>query len=482
MSRCRGGSTIICRCEMPSLKSIEIEYYRGFYNSREIQFALPNGEAGSGLTVIVGPNNAGKTSVLNALRLVLYPRQVDLEHRHANKILKISLTTSEGAIRSVSNPDMGANLVSLGSSAWPSLDDVRVVPSRRSWAPYTHQQTMEEGSYWQNAIHNMNEVQDAYLVSRVAALTSERREQFDSLLRRLVPQINTWRIELSRGQTFVLYTTHSGATHAADLFGDGMASLFRIAMALLDSSAERVVAIDEPELSLHPQAQKSLAEVLSDFSKERQIIITTHSPYFVNWSDIANGAVIFRLTQEKNGICVGALTAETLMHLQTLTNDWQKPNLLDAVAREIFFADEVVFFEGQEDVGLLKKYAQEKGWCPLPAFGYGAGGAGNIISFLGMAHDLGIPAVAVFDGDQRSMHQDAIRKFPDALSLLLPTPDMRDKSKRDANGRETEEINKIGIFDRRGVLKAEYEAYVEELFAKITSALLEHPSVEKGVL
>jgi len=183
-------------------------------------------------------------------------------------------------------------------------------------------------------------------VSRIAIFTEEDRGRFTELLKELLPQINAWRIELSRGQAFIQYETATGVRHAADLFGDGMASIFRIALSLFDSSKDKIVIIDEPELSLHPQAQKSLALVLSRYSSDRQIIATTHSPYFIIWSDLALGAKIYRLTQTREGVMVGKLSHETIGGLGRLIADWQKPNLLDAVAREVFFADDVVFFEG----------------------------------------------------------------------------------------------------------------------------------------
>jgi predicted ATP-dependent endonuclease of OLD family len=309
------------------------------------------------------------------------------------------------------------------------------------------------------------------LVSRVANLSAKEREEFEALLKRLLPQLNTWRIELSRGQTFIQYETKSGAKHAADLFGDGMSSLFRIALALYDSRPGYMIAVDEPELSLHPQAQKSLASVISEFAKDRQIIITTHSPYFINWSDMTNGAEVVRLTQKDKGISVGTLKPKTLLDLRGLVDDWQKPNLLDAVAREIFFADEVIFFEGQEDVGLLRKFAIDRGLAALPSFGYGAGGAGNIEHFMQMAKDLHIPAAAVFDGDHADVRQRASAKFPESLIGLLPTSDMRDKPKQDNQGKQTKEIEKEGIFDRHGIIKQKYEVYLRYLFSRLTKSL-----------
>lgn len=456
---------------MATIASISIENYRGFYAARQILPAQPNGESGSGLTVLVGPNNSGKTSVLNAIRLALNPRQVDLEHRHEAQVLKISITNDAGETKSVSNPDCGANLVVSGNEhTWPRRDDFRVVPSRRSWAPYTGSQRMLLNDYWQQTFNRSDAQEDPYLVSRIADLSIEQRKEFDKLLKELLPQVGTWRIELSRGQTFIQYETRTGARHAADLFGDGMASLFRVALALFDSREGHVVAIDEPELSLHPQAQKTLADVLARFAQNRQIIITTHSPYFVNWSDISAGAKIYRLSQEKDGISVGALDSDTVTDIERLIADWQKPNLLDAVSREVFFADEVLFLEGQEDVGLLRKFTQERNLPDVPAFGYGAGGAGNIKFFLRMASDLGIPAAAIFDGDHADTKAEAEKEFPEYLIELLPAADIRDKPKRNEK-KETDEIEKEGIFDRRGVIKPQYEEYLSTLLRKISEFL-----------
>jgi predicted ATP-dependent endonuclease of OLD family len=460
---------------MPTIRSVSIEHYKGFFERRDIGFAQPNGRPGGGLTILVGPNNSGKSSVLNAVRLALTPRHVDVEHRHAGKLLQISITNDAGTVKTLSNPDLGANVVVNGGiNAWPQSKDFRLIPSRRSWSPYTSSETMDTNSYWQNAINRQaGGGDDTFLVSRVAGLATDERLKFENILRELLPQLNSWKIELSRGQTFILYETKSGAKHAADLFGDGMSSLFRIALALTDSIEGQVIAIDEPELSLHPQAQKLLAAALSRYADHLQLLITTHSPYFVNWNDLANGAKVYRLTQEDAGITVGVLQEQTLEDIRGLVDDWQKPNLLDVVSREIFFADEVVFFEGQEDVGLLKKFAEDRHLPYLPAFGYGAGGAGNIGYFLQMARDLGVPAAAVFDGDHEVLKTKTAASFPENFIELLPAPDMRDKLKRDSQGKDTNEIDKAGIFDRHGIVKPKYEVYLRYLFVQLLKSLRE---------
>ena len=51
------------------IKNISIHGLRGFGEERTISFAIPQeGVKGSGLTILVGSNNAGKTTILEAIR------------------------------------------------------------------------------------------------------------------------------------------------------------------------------------------------------------------------------------------------------------------------------------------------------------------------------------------------------------------------------------------------------------------------------
>lgn len=52
-----------------SMTKIRIRGYRGFRASAELKLAVPNGQQGSGLTVVTGPNNAGKSCIVEAIRL-----------------------------------------------------------------------------------------------------------------------------------------------------------------------------------------------------------------------------------------------------------------------------------------------------------------------------------------------------------------------------------------------------------------------------
>ena len=53
------------------IKSVTIKGIRGFSEQKKIEFAIPDRKnRGSGLTVMVGPNNSGKSTVIETIHLI----------------------------------------------------------------------------------------------------------------------------------------------------------------------------------------------------------------------------------------------------------------------------------------------------------------------------------------------------------------------------------------------------------------------------
>ncbi|MGK3937787.1 AAA family ATPase [Streptomyces caeruleatus] len=79
--------------------------------------------------------------------------------------------------------------------------------------------------------------------------------------------------------------------------GDGVQSL--AAMSLMhhltetaSASTGMVLAVEEPEAHLHPQAVHNVRDVLSSISRRQQVVITTHSPLFVNRGEVASNVIV----------------------------------------------------------------------------------------------------------------------------------------------------------------------------------------------
>ena len=75
---------------------------------------------------------------------------------------------------------------------------------------------------------------------------------------------------------------------------DGMLRFLCLATALLNPLPPPLVAIDEPELGLHPGLLPIVAEMIKTAAERTQVLVTTHSPDLLNCFDIADVAVMAR--------------------------------------------------------------------------------------------------------------------------------------------------------------------------------------------
>ena len=75
------------------------------------------------------------------------------------------------------------------------------------------------------------------------------------------------------------------------------------------SKGKIVYLIDEPELHLHPKAQEKLLDLLLEESKDKQIFISTHSPYMFKGS-IGAGANLLLLKRDESSTKYSLLMQE----------------------------------------------------------------------------------------------------------------------------------------------------------------------------
>lgn len=87
-----------------------------------------------------------------------------------------------------------------------------------------------------------------------------------------------------------LQVTKAGTPHNLSEQSDGSRALYAIALYDLMSVGANVVGIDEPEIHLHPTAQRSLARLLRDSRSQK--VIATHSSDIVGAFDVADIVVM----------------------------------------------------------------------------------------------------------------------------------------------------------------------------------------------
>src|SRR5437870_4714132 len=85
---------------MAMIKRFEISGYRGFQTSQVFEPAIPDQQRqGSGLTVVIGPNNAGKSALLEGIRGFFSPHLTFSEGKRnqaAHDHVQMRLTLTDG--------------------------------------------------------------------------------------------------------------------------------------------------------------------------------------------------------------------------------------------------------------------------------------------------------------------------------------------------------------------------------------------------
>lgn len=88
---------------------------------------------------------------------------------------------------------------------------------------------------------------------------------------------------------------------------DGTLRILGVLLALYQPSSPPVVGIEEPESTVHPAITELLIQVLLDASRDRQIILTTHSPDLLDFEALDDGQIRV-VTSEHNRTTVAPLS------------------------------------------------------------------------------------------------------------------------------------------------------------------------------
>ncbi|WP_166805687.1 ATP-dependent nuclease [Cryobacterium ruanii] len=444
---------------------LSVAGYRGFAEARQLRLAQPKGSHGSGLTVLVGANNSGKSSFLEALQIIARARfQRDLSfpqprRHHVADAVTVQLTRSDDRKLRVETTRPGssqATITWLPSDLKHDQFDIQVTPSRRQFSPYFGNSGIADRNWGLlDQEYSRTQLREQFVGRlRTVDRDASARKSFDVLLEEIMGAPLIWTIdEIATGQQFLKLIESDGAWHTSEGLGDGLVSLLFIVDALYDSKPGSLIAIDEPELSLHPQLVRRLGRVLSRYAADRQIVVATHSPLLVDWADVANGATVARVYKHNGVSEIAQASDETLRKVAGLTDSQnpRNPHTVGAVAREAFFLEDgIILTEGQDDVVYLPRVLQDLGLPPTDnIYGWGSGGVGNVPTLAGLFVELGFTKIgAILDDDRQPSTLAAVSKLesmgPKVLVRQIPAPDIRFKS---AAGARLEVVGMLDVDD-----------------------------------
>ncbi|MFZ5556686.1 MAG: AAA family ATPase [Pseudomonadota bacterium] len=124
----------------------------------------------------------------------------------------------------------------------------------------------------------------ANVIQYLAEQHGERLEQIFEALRRRVPRIERVLAETMPDGRLLLQIKDAPFSHPvlAKFASDGTLKMLAYLVLLYDPAPPPFIGIEEPENFLHPRLLPELAEECRAASARTQLLVTTHSPFFLN--------------------------------------------------------------------------------------------------------------------------------------------------------------------------------------------------------
>jgi putative ATP-dependent endonuclease of OLD family len=164
-----------------------------------------------------------------------------------------------------------------------------------------------------------------------------------------------------------------------------------------------IIAIEEPESHLHPNAPKKLYSQISSMTGQK--IISTHSPYVAGASQLSEIRNFYKNDMVECG----------KINMSTLNEEWKRKINRQVVQSrgEIFFSKFLVLFEGETEeqaLPILFEKHFNKSSVEMGVDFVGVGSYTSYLPFIRFAEDLKIPWIILSDNDQNGTVKTHVQK------------------------------------------------------------------------
>jgi len=203
----------------------------------------------------------------------------------------------------------------------------------------------------------------------------------------------------------VLLSDSTGSRFSLNEQSDGLRSLSVLAAQLLASRSARILAIDEPELHLHPRSQANLARSLASSGGQR--ILSTHAPAVLTQFAPVDVVAVTQSGCRQLGRATLDTKSKTYQH-------WWVDGPLEPLT-----AQRVILVEGVSDRILVEAVATHLK-CDLHRKGvtvFSLGGASNFASAIRLFGPTGfdLPLLGLVDEAEASIPAKALNVDPSDL-------------------------------------------------------------------
>lgn len=208
-----------------------------------------------------------------------------------------------------------------------------------------------------------------------------------------------------------MHITEEDQIHNLNDCGTGLQSLTIIAFHRVLAKIRHqniVLGLEEPEINLHPQAQRELIKSIklsSDTSSSRndisQVLLTTHSTVIIDNIDHTNISLVRKEPDEKRGFkSVITKTNDSFFSDHDL-EEFKYYQFHSYRNSDFFFANYVIFVESKNDAEVVKFLANKEG-IDLDLYGISIvniDGVKNLPYPFRIVKELGIPYLIILDKD-----------------------------------------------------------------------------------
>ncbi|NTW73103.1 MAG: AAA family ATPase [Eubacteriaceae bacterium] len=233
-------------------------------------------------------------------------------------------------------------------------------------------------------------------------------------------------------KTLRVHPTEDGQTRAFEELGTGQQQILALSFAHAYAKSflgqGLIFILDEPEAHLHPLAQKWLAKKMFKMAEDGlQIILTTHSPYFVDLNYIEGINLIRKDKEATYNISHNATSLfRHCIDKGSNPQKTKKETIIPFYANNStshilsgFFANKIILVEGPTEELALPVYFERLGFDPTE-FGVeiiGVGGKGNLAKWWRLFTLYQIPTFICFDNDYKQDDASGFKR-KDALKAI----------------------------------------------------------------
>jgi predicted ATP-dependent endonuclease of OLD family len=178
-------------------------------------------------------------------------------------------------------------------------------------------------------------------------------EDIQDSFSKLFPTLKLETTGFGEGASIVIEVNNGQYEIPYDQIGSGIFEIISIITHLFGTK-QKLLVLDEPEIHLHPHAQRMLSTLIKEYSSNNQTICITHSPYLVTLERIENVTIV--RNSKGHSELIGAQFGDRDHELKRVIN-----RIMTNEQKEFLFSRCVLLVEGETEFGAMPIISKKMG-------------------------------------------------------------------------------------------------------------------------